>query len=77
MHCPFCKRKPNEIPEYVQQANQEEMSPVEYVRMDEGTYHPQTDLFCCTDCYIKQGMPLNTELVAKFHWVKVAGGDAI
>lgn len=66
MICPYCNRKPNEIQEYVEAANENEMSPHEYVRMDEGTYHPQTDLFCCTDCYIKVGMPLNTELVKAF-----------
>lgn len=66
MHCPFCNRKPNEIPEYVDAANHNEMSPHEYVRMDEGTYHLETDLFCCTDCYIKVGLPLNTELIKAF-----------
>ena len=66
MICPYCNRKPNEIPEYVEQANKLEMSPNEYVRMDEGTYHVQTDLFCCSDCYFSQGMPLNTELVQAF-----------
>jgi len=66
MICPYCNRKPSEIPEYVDAANENEMSPHEYVRMDEGTYHPLTDLFCCTNCYIKVGMPLNTELVEAF-----------
>lgn len=66
MHCPYCNRKPDEIPEYVQQAMVEEMSAEAYVRMDEGTYHPTTDLFCCTDCYIKVGMPLNAELHEAF-----------
>ncbi|WP_156290749.1 hypothetical protein [Oceanobacillus salinisoli] len=64
--CPYCNREPKEIPEYVELANRLEMSPAEYVRMDEGTYHLQTDLFCCTDCYIKQGLPLNTDLIHAF-----------
>ncbi|MEK3909663.1 hypothetical protein [Oceanobacillus sp. FSL W7-1309] len=66
MICPYCNRKPNEIPEYQQGAQENEMNPIEYVRMDEGTYHVQTDLFCCSDCYFSQGMPLNTELVQAF-----------
>jgi hypothetical protein len=66
MHCPFCNRKPNQISEYVQQANKEEMSPHEYVRMDEGTYHLQTDLFCCTGCYVALRFPLKTELIQAY-----------
>lgn len=57
---------PNQIPEYVELANQMEMSPENYVRMDEGTYHQETDMFCCTDCYIKQGLPLNTQLIVAY-----------
>lgn len=66
MLCPYCNRKPNEIPEYLEAANDNEMSPAEYVRMDEGTYHVQTDLFCCTVCYIKRGMPSNYKLAEAF-----------
>ncbi|NBJ71020.1 hypothetical protein [Clostridium sp. 1xD42-85] len=66
MHCPFCKRAPRDIPEYIEQANFNEMSPNDYVRMDEGTYHAETDLFCCTDCYIKIGSPLNSDLAKVF-----------
>ena len=39
-------------------------------KFDEGTYHVETDLFCCTDCYIKIGMPLNTQLIAAFRLYK-------
>ena len=70
MKCPYCEREPKDIPEYVQQAKLEEMTPTEYVRFDEGTYHVETDLFCCTDCYIKIGMPLNTQLIAAFRLYK-------
>ena len=66
VHCPFCKRKPNEIPEYVQGATENEMSPEQYVQMDEGTYYPATDMFCCTSCFIKQGMPRKAELFMLF-----------
>lgn len=66
MHCPFCNRKPSEIKEYREQAKLNEMSVEDYVRMDEGTYHPATDLFCCTECYIKIGLPLNEELHLAF-----------
>lgn len=66
MKCPYCNRKPNEILEYVEKANAMEMSPHEYVRMDEPTYHLLTDLFCCIDCYHKMSQPLTTELVKGF-----------
>ncbi len=66
MKCPYCNRKPSDIPEYAQQAKVEDMTPKEYVRFREGTYHIETDLFCCTDCYLKIGMPLNIELVQAY-----------
>ncbi|CDQ17972.1 hypothetical protein [Halobacillus karajensis] len=63
MQCIRCQREPKEIQEYVDQANEMEMSPHEYVRMDEGTYDIRTDMFCCTKCYVQMGAPLLINLL--------------
>ncbi|UOQ93386.1 hypothetical protein MUO14_23955 [Halobacillus shinanisalinarum] len=66
MKCIGCQKQPHELSEYVQQATVHEMSPVEYVRMDEGTYDIKTDMFCCTGCYVQLGLPLNTQLIGMY-----------
>jgi hypothetical protein len=52
-----CKRLPKEIGEYVEGAIEENMTPDQYVRNQEGTYNPWNGHFYCTSCYIKLGMP--------------------
>lgn len=66
MKCPYCDRQPKDIGEYVNPAEVEEMTPEAFVKRYEGTYHTKTDLFCCTACYIKIGMPLNERLHGAF-----------
>lgn len=66
MKCPYCDRRPHQIEEYVAQAKQEKITPEEFVRSEEGTYHPASQLFCCTTCYIRIGMPLNAKLFDAF-----------
>ena len=66
MHCPRCFRKPNEIPEYVEQAYQFEVTVEDFVRMDEPTYHALTDLFLCHDCFLDLGAPVGFELEQYF-----------
>ena len=58
MKCKNCGKKPEEIHEYVQGAQEEGMTVEEYVWLEEGTFNKETDLFYCTSCYIKLGMPL-------------------
>lgn len=58
MKCEVCNKKPEEIQEYVDCGKEENMTPEQYVASEEGTYNPHKDLFCCTNCYIKIGMPL-------------------
>jgi len=61
MKCKVCKKQPHAISEYVDLAGMEGyVSAEEAVRREEGTYNPATDLFYCTSCYIKIGMPLGT-----------------
>lgn len=61
MHCKICHNEPKDIEEYVFQPiiyPQYYDSPEDYVRKEEGTFNPKTELFYCTDCYVKIGMPL-------------------
>jgi hypothetical protein len=64
MKCKVCGKRPDEIEEYVEMANDKEGfgcdTPEEVVIREEGTYNSRTGLFYCTDCYIKIGMPLGT-----------------
>lgn len=60
MRCKVCGKYPHEIDEYVCYAKQTNMTPEEFVQQEEGTYNPETELFYCTECYVKIGMPLGT-----------------
>lgn len=62
LHCPYCKREPHEIDEYVERSQMEDLTAEKLVRIDEGTYSRAHNLFTCTSCYIKTGMPLNANL---------------
>jgi hypothetical protein len=55
--CTGCNKTPDEIQEYIECAEEEEMSPDDYVKSEEGTYNPSNGHFLCTDCYIAAGMP--------------------
>ena len=54
--CIGCGRSPLEIPEYVQNPD-DDPDPIHYVRQNEGTYNRNNGHFACTECYIKLGMP--------------------
>jgi len=54
---PYCKRYPDMIPEYVEAAAYDEVTPDEYVRTEEGTYNRENGHFACTECYVNLGMP--------------------
>ena len=55
--CVGCCKKPEEIGEYVDCAEENDMTALDYVIQEEGTYNPRNGAFLCTECYIKQGMP--------------------
>lgn len=57
MKCKICGKKPEQISEYITESKLANLTPSEFVRLEEGTYNPTTDLFYCTNCYIKIGMP--------------------
>ncbi len=55
--CIGCNRTPDELSEYSQELTESHLSPVEYVRQEEGTYNRENGHFLCTNCYIAAGMP--------------------
>lgn len=63
MKCAICGRTPDQIPEYINLAKGSDYQSADAaVRYEEGTYHPAYDKFICTDCYIKAGQPLMTDV---------------
>lgn len=57
--CKVCGREASEIDEYQEFIRTGQYKTIEEViKNEEGTYNPETDLFYCTNCYIKIGMPL-------------------
>ena len=55
--CVGCDKTPDQLPEYVSIAEEEGMSPDEFVRTEEGTYNKENGHFLCTPCYVDAGMP--------------------
>jgi hypothetical protein len=59
--CVGCGKRPAELAEYVEAARPRNyglrISPDTYVRLEEGTYNPQTGRFACSSCYVAMGMP--------------------
>jgi hypothetical protein len=60
--CNGCGKKPAEIAEYVMEAQiyaeqDDEYTPDDFVRENEGTYNRENGHFLCTACYIGAGMP--------------------
>ncbi len=58
IRCRECGKTPSEIGEYVEAAEDNGMTPDDYVREEEGTFDPRTGRFYCTKCYIAVGMPV-------------------
>ena len=58
--CVGCGKRPDEIDEYVDAANEcddETITPDVYVRSEEGTYNKKNGHFLCAECYIAAGQP--------------------
>jgi|GEM_PF-5551323 len=58
--CVGCLKTPDQIDEYLEMAEIEDMTPDNYVRQEEGTFNPVNGHFLCTPCYIDAGMPAGT-----------------
>ena len=55
--CIGCGKRPYEIEEYIMAGRETDLTPTEYVQMEEGTLNHENGHFLCTDCWIKAGMP--------------------
>lgn len=69
--CPYCDKHPSQIREYVEFAKANEVTVESYVKHEEGTYCQFTGCFVCTECYIKIGMPNNSELHSAFPYYRM------
>jgi len=47
IQCKVCGKTPSEISEYIDRAEEEQMSPEDYVVQEEGTFNPVTGKFYC------------------------------
>ena len=56
--CAYCYRTANQITEYWPEITGALATAEAQVKMD-GTYNPEKNQFCCTECYISIGMPSN------------------
>lgn len=59
--CTGCQRRPANISEYIEAAEESGMTPDEYVKRQEGTYNRANGHFLCTSCYIDEGMPTSLD----------------
>lgn len=71
IECPYCGKHPNDIEEYVESAKLENLTPVEYVKLEENTYCQFTGCFVCTDCYVKIGTPTNDKIHTAFPYFRM------
>jgi hypothetical protein len=55
--CTGCNKTPNQIQEYVDMGQVENMDPNQYVWEEEGTLNRTNGHFLCTTCYVAAGMP--------------------
>lgn len=58
--CSGCGLPPEQIGEYIGIAAEYDITPTQFVILEEGTYNPVSGHFWCTDCYIEAGVPLGT-----------------
>jgi hypothetical protein len=55
--CVVCACTPSELSEYVEAAEDFNLTPEKYVVKEEGTYNKTNGHFLCTPCYIRVGQP--------------------
>jgi hypothetical protein len=56
--CAGCHHEPHQLSEFIFAAKDENMTPEEYIKTEEATFNVDNNLFYCTACYIKAGMPI-------------------
>lgn len=55
--CFGCNKKPEELDEYIEQGELNDMSPSAFVCLFEGTLNRVNGHFLCTPCYVDAGAP--------------------
>lgn len=55
--CIGCNKHPDDLSEYSPEITGTDLTPVEYVRQEEGTFNRLNGHFLCTICYIAAGTP--------------------
>ena len=71
IECPYCGKHPDEIWEYVEPSVNEKVSPVQYVKLNEGTYCQYTGCFVCSSCYVNIGTPTIEKLHIAFPYFRM------
>lgn len=63
VRCIGCGKKPDEIQEYIDAADENGLTPESYVEQEEGTYNPKNGHFLCTACFIEAEIRTGRRLV--------------
>jgi hypothetical protein len=63
VRCIDCGKTPGELPEYIEAAKGEGLTPESYVEQEEGTYNADNGHFLCTDDLINRELRLGQRLV--------------
>jgi hypothetical protein len=56
--CIVCNKTADELEEYKFGAEENDMTPEDFLIEQEGSYNPSNGHFYCTDCYVKSNCPL-------------------
>ena len=59
--CIGCGKTPEQLAEYTDPQIIGDMTPDEYVRIEEGTYNKANGHYACSICYIAMGLPASPE----------------
>ena len=59
--CFRCGKTPAEMPVYEEMAQEYGVTAEDYVWAEEGTLNEANGHFCCDDCYIDLGLPVNSD----------------
>lgn len=65
IRCNDCKKRPEEIPEYVNAGHESLLTPTAYVVFEEGTYNPDNGHFLCTEDFIARELAQGGHLVGE------------
>lgn len=70
MKCVICNRKPDQIEEYVELGHRLKMAPSIALEQEDATYDPETNFFCCGECFENIGSPTRSQLFKLYQKTK-------